>query len=113
MDDKAVELDEFFDLVITVSDPRVLIERDVDYVVISDDDSMTIYYIVYAISCYSIEFSIGFNQTEYTISEGENITLTVIEYQGFTGGGLGGVHEVRLTGSFLLFFDIDCSAEES
>ena len=41
-----VELDEFFDLVITVSDPRVIIERDVGYVVISDDESKPIYYIV-------------------------------------------------------------------
>ena len=69
---------------------------------------------MYIISCCSIEFSIGFNQTEYTIYEGENITLTVIEYQGFTGGmALGGVPESRLLGSFLLFFDIDSSADES
>ena len=69
---------------------------------------------MYAISCCSIEFSIGFNQTEYTIYEGENITLTVIEYQGFTGGlARGGVPELRLPGSFLLYFDIDSSADES
>ena len=69
---------------------------------------------MYTISCYSIEFSIGFNQTEYTIYEGENITLTVIEYQGFTGGlAHGGVPETRLPGSFLLFYDIDSSADES
>ena len=69
---------------------------------------------MYAISCCSIEFSIGFNQTEYTIYEGENITLTVIEYHGFTGGfARGGVPIYRLSGSFLLFFDIDSSADES
>ena len=69
---------------------------------------------MYVIFCYSIEFSIGFNQTEYTIYEGENITLTVIEYQGFTGGlARGGVPELHLPGSFLLFFDIDSSADES
>ena len=69
---------------------------------------------MYTISCYSIEFSIGFNQTEYTISEGENITLTVIEYQGFIGGvARGGVPEDRLTGSFLLFFNTDSLAVES
>ena len=69
---------------------------------------------MYTISCYSIEFGIGFNQTEYTIYEGENITLTVIEHQGFTGGlASGGVPEARLPGSFLLFFDIDSSADES
>ena len=69
---------------------------------------------MYTISCCSIEFSIGFNQTEYTIYEGENITLTVIEYQGFTGGnGRGGVPVYRLPASFLLFFDIDSLADES
>ena len=69
---------------------------------------------MYTIFCCSIEFSIGFNQTEYTIYEGENITLTVIEYQGFTGGqNVNGVSEPRLLGSFLLFFDIDSSADES
>ena len=69
---------------------------------------------MYAISCYSIEFSIGFNQTEYTIHEGENITLTVDEKQGFVGGrNVSGVPIDRLTGSFLLFFDIDSSANES
>ena len=69
---------------------------------------------MYVISCCSIEFSIGFNQTEYTIYEGENIALTVIEYQGFIGGlARGGVPEPRLIGSFLLFFDIDSSADES
>ena len=46
LNDKTVELDELFDLVITVSDPRVIINGDVGYVVISDDDSMGIYYIV-------------------------------------------------------------------
>ena len=69
---------------------------------------------MYIISCCSIEFSIGFNQTEYTIYEGENITLTVIEYHGYTGGVVcGGIRENRLPGSFLLFFDIDSSADES
>ena len=69
---------------------------------------------MYVIYCYSIEFSIGFNQTEYTIYEGKNITLTVIEYQGFTGGlACGGVPELHLPRSFLLFFDIDSSADES
>ena len=112
-------MDELFDLVITVSDPRVIIERsygygDVGYVSISDDDSMAIYYIVYTISCYSIEFSIGFNQTDYTIYEGENITLTVIEYHEFTGGlTRGGVPEPHLYRSFLLFFDKYSSADES
>ena len=107
-------MDELFDLVITVSDPRVIIERDVGYSVISDDDSKVIYYIVCVIFCYSIEFSIGFNQTEYTIYESENITLAVIEYQGFTGGlARGGVPVYRLPGSFLLYFDIDSSADES
>ena len=99
-------MDELFDLVITVSDPRVIIVRDVGYAVISDDESKPIYYILYSISCYSIlEFSIGFNQTEYTIYEGESITLTVIEYQGFTGGlASGGVPEYRLLGSFFIIF---------
>ena len=69
---------------------------------------------MYVISRYSIEFSFGFNQAEYTIYEGENITLIVIEYQGFTGGiASGGMPEDRLPGSFLLFFDIDSSADES
>ena len=69
---------------------------------------------MYAISCCSIELCFGFNQTEYTISEGGNITLTVIEYQGFTGGvARGGVPEDRLTGSFLRFFHIDSTADES
>ena len=66
------------------------------------------------ISGCSIEFSIGFNQTDYTVYEGENMTLIVIEYQRFFGGlARGGVPELRLTGSFLLFFDIDSSADES
>ena len=69
---------------------------------------------MYAISCYSIEFSIGFNQTEYTISEGENITLTVMEYHGFIGGvARGGVPEDRLLRSFLLFSNGNSSADES
>ena len=107
-------MDELFDLVITVSDPRVKIKREVGYASITDDESKHIYYILYSISCYSIEFSIGFNQTEYTIYEGESITLTVIEHQGFTGGlSRGGVPGPRLLGSFLLFFDIDSSADES
>ena len=46
MDDKTVELDEFFDLVITVSDPRIIIDREVSYAVISDDESKPIYHIV-------------------------------------------------------------------
>ena len=46
MDDKTVELDEFFDLFITVSDPRVIIKRDVVFAVIFDDESKPIYYIV-------------------------------------------------------------------
>ena len=72
------------------------------------------YYIVYTISYCSIEFSFGFNQTEYTMYEGENITLIVIEYQGFTGGiARGGMPEDRLPGSFLSFFDIDSSVDES
>ena len=107
-------MDELFDIVITVSDPRVYIVNDLGFVSISDDESKPIYYFVYTISCYSIEFSIGFNQTEYTIYEGENITLTLIDYQRFTGGhNIGGVPEYRLPGSFLLFFDIDSSADES
>ena len=69
---------------------------------------------MYVIFCCCIEFSIGFNQTEYTIYEGENIALTVIEYQGFTGDiAHGGIPESRLLGSFLVFFDIDSSADES
>ena len=69
---------------------------------------------MYGISCCSIEFSIGFNQTQYTIYEGKNITLTVIDYHGFTGGqNVDGVPEPRLLGSFLLFFDIYSSADES
>ena len=107
-------MDELFDLVITVSDPRVIIENNVGFVSISDDESKAIYYIVYAISCCSIEFSIGFNQTQYTIYEGENITLTVIEYQELIGGvARGGVPENRLPGSFLVFFNLDSSADES
>ena len=51
MDDKTVELDELFDLVITVSDPRVNIERSDGYAVISDDESMAIYYIVCILYC--------------------------------------------------------------
>ena len=47
MDDKTVELDELFDLVITVSDPRIIIERSDCYAVISDDESMGIYYNVH------------------------------------------------------------------
>ena len=39
-------MDELLDLVITVSDPRVVIERDVGYASISDDESNAIYYIV-------------------------------------------------------------------
>ena len=39
-------MDEFFDLVMTVSDPRVIIERDVSFAVISDDESKPIYHIV-------------------------------------------------------------------
>ena len=46
INDKTVELDELFDLVITVSDPRVIIVNDVGYVSISDDESKHIYYIV-------------------------------------------------------------------
>ena len=69
---------------------------------------------MYTVSCCSIEFSIGFNKTEYTIYEGKNTTLTVIEYQRFIGGlASGGVPGPRLPGSFLLFFDIDSSADES
>ena len=69
---------------------------------------------MYVISRYSIEFSFGFNQAEYTIYEGENITLIVMENQGFIGGiASGGMPEDRLPGSFLLFFDIDSSADES
>ena len=69
---------------------------------------------MYVIFCYSIEFSIGFNQTEYTIYEGENITLTLIEYQRFTSGVTnGGVPEYRLPRSFLVFFDTDSLADES
>ena len=48
MDDKTVELDELFDFVITdISDPRVIIIRDVGYAVISDDESKPIYHIVF------------------------------------------------------------------
>ena len=69
---------------------------------------------MYAISCCSIEFTIGFEQTDYTIYEGENITLNVIEYQGFIGGmACGGLPESRLSGSFLLFFNIESTADES
>ena len=69
---------------------------------------------MYTISCCTIEFSIGFNQTEYTIHEGENITLTVEEKQGFVGGrNVSGVPIDRLTRSFIIFFDIDSSADES
>ena len=69
---------------------------------------------MYTIFCCSIEFSIGFSQTEYTTHEGKNINLIVSEYQGFIGGGgLGGVPKERLTGTFLLFIDIDSSADES
>ena len=39
-------MDELFDLVITVSDPRIVIVRDVGYALISDDESKPIYYIV-------------------------------------------------------------------
>ena len=46
IDDKTVELDEFFDVFIIVSDPRVIIERDVFFAVISDDESKPIYHIV-------------------------------------------------------------------
>ena len=107
-------MDELFDLVITVSDPRVIIVNDVGYASISDDESKHIYYIVCTISCCSIEFSIGFNQTEYTIYEGENLALVVIEYQGFIGGfKYGGLPEPHLPGSFLIFFDIYSSADES
>ena len=71
-------------------------------------------YTILCVSCCTIEFSIGFNQIEYTIYEGENITLTVIEYQGFTGGlALDGVPVHRLTGSFLRFFSVDSTADES
>ena len=69
---------------------------------------------MYTIFCCTIEFSIGFNQTEYTIYEGENITLIVEEKQGFVGGrNVSGVPIDRLTGSFLLFVDIDSTADES
>ena len=46
IDDKIVELDELFDLIITVSEPRVVIERDVGYAVISEDESKPIYCVV-------------------------------------------------------------------
>ena len=66
------------------------------------------------ICCCSIEFSIGFSQTKYTIYEGENINLIVREYHGFTGGiARSGVPIERLTGSFLLFLRIDSTADES
>ena len=39
---KLLNFDELFDLVITVSDPRVIIERDVGYAEISDDESKSI-----------------------------------------------------------------------
>ena len=69
---------------------------------------------MYTIFCCSIEFSFVFNQTEYTIYEGESITLIVMEYHGFTGGiARGGMPEDRLTGSFLRFFYVDSTADES
>lgn len=42
--DKTVELDEFFDVFITVNDSRVIIEREVSFAVISDDESKAVYY---------------------------------------------------------------------
>ena len=39
-------MDEFFDLFITVSDPRVITGRDVSFGVISCDESKPIYHIV-------------------------------------------------------------------
>ena len=68
---------------------------------------------MYTIVCCTIEFSVGFSQTEYTIHEGKNIILIVREYQGFIGGvAPAGVPVNRLTESFLSFFDIDSSADE-
>ena len=49
INDKIVELDELFDLVITVSDPRVQIEHDVGFASISDDESMAVYCNVYVL----------------------------------------------------------------
>ena len=49
INDKTVELDELFDLVITVSDPRVKIDRDVGYASISDDESKALYYNMYVL----------------------------------------------------------------
>ena len=104
-------MDELFDFVITVSDPRVIIERSHGYAVISDDHSMLVYLLF---NMFSLEFIIGFREIPHTIFEGENITLIVEEKQGFTGDiARGGVPEIRLLGSFLLFFDIDSSANES
>ena len=42
--DKTVELDELFDLLITVSDPRVKIVHEVGHAIISDDESKALYY---------------------------------------------------------------------
>ena len=69
---------------------------------------------MYTIFCCSIEFCFVFDQREYTIYEGKSITLIVIENQGFTGGiARGGMPEDHLPESFLLFFDIDSTADES
>ena len=45
-DDTTVELDEVFDVFITVNDSRVNIERDVSSALISDDESKAVYYIM-------------------------------------------------------------------
>ena len=64
-------MDELFDLVITVSDPRIIIVRDVGYVVISDDDSMLVYLLF---NMFFLQFSIGFREIQNTIHESENVT---------------------------------------
>ena len=111
INDKIVELDELFDLVITVSDPRVIIERDVGYAVISDDESMLVYLVF---NMFSLEFIIGFREIQHTIYEGDNVTLIVEEKQGFIGGQyVSGVPEYQLSGAFLVYFKVDSSATES
>ena len=111
INNKTDELDEVFDLVITVSDPRVILERDLGYAVISDDDSMLIYLLF---NMFSLEFSIGFREIQYTIYEGKNVTLIVEEKQGFIGGlGIGGVPKERLSGAFLVLYDFYSTATDS
>ena len=111
INDKTDELDEVFDLVITVSDPRVIIEGDVGYAVITDDDSMLIYLLF---NMFSLEFSIGFREIQHTIYEGENVTLIVEEKQGLIGGlATGGIPEERLLGAFLVLYDFYSTAIDS